>query len=302
MPKTTIRHVLSAIAVSAALIVPALAGAPGAQIASAAASAVVAPVHTLDLAYDMRFWFIPFGHTTYHGVFENGTYQASSYFKTSGLVSVFWQAEIDAGSSGRVEPHAIKPYIYDSYYRRGSEKKQRVKLTYRPDAPPELLADPKYNTTKYPVSVKEQEEGLDPMSAVTLIFSGVKADAQNPCGTVAPVFDGRRRYDIEFTYVKDQPVKLDNGVYNGPAHLCRLHYKQIAGYKPKMLKEGAAWPTIFADIADIPAEGTPGGRFTVPVKVWADTSWGRVTAELSHLKPGEAGGDSGNKGQTGNRS
>jgi len=276
-------------------MLPALAGPPATRTASVSGSGVAAPAHTLNVAYDMRFWFIPFGHTTYRGIFQNGTYQVSSYFKTSGLVSVFWQAEIDAGSSGRVEPHAVKPYIYDSYYRRGSEKKQRVKLTYRPDAPPDLLAVPKYNTAQYPVSDKEQEDGLDPMSAVTLIFSGVKADAKNPCGTVAPVFDGRRRYDIEFTYVKDEPVKLDNGVYSGPAHLCHLHYKQIAGYKPKMLKEGSAWPTIFAEIADIPATGAPDGRYVVPVKLWADTSWGRVTVELSQLKTEEAGGDSSSK-------
>lgn len=276
-------------------MLPALAGPAATRTASVSGSGVAAPAHTLSVAYDMRFWFIPFGHTTYRGIFQNGTYQVSSYFKTSGLVSVFWQAEIDAGSSGRVEPHAVKPYIYDSYYRRGSEKKQRVKLTYRPDAPPDLLAVPKYNTAKYPVSDKEQEDGLDPMSAVTLIFSGVKADAKNPCGTVAPVFDGRRRYDIEFTYVKDEPVKLDNGVYSGPAHLCHLHYKQIAGYKPKMLKEGSTWPTIFAEIADIPATGAPDGRYVVPVKLWADTSWGRVTVELSQLKTEEAGGDSSSK-------
>ena len=301
MSIVTMRRFLWAAAISGTAILPALGG-PAAQTASLPAPAAAAPSPTLDVAYDMRYWFIPFGHTTYHGVFHDGTYQVSSYFKTSGLVSVFWQAEIDAGSSGRVEPHDVKPYIYDSYYRRGSEKKQRVKLTYRPDAPPELLAVPKYNTAKYPVSAKEQEEGVDPMSAVTLIFSGVKADAENPCGTVAPVFDGRRRYDIEFTYVKDERVKLDNGVYNGPVHLCRLHYKQIAGYKPKMMKEGAAWPPIFADIADIPAEGAPDGRFLVPVKLWADTGWGRVTAELSHLKAGEAGDNGGPKSAPDGRS
>ena len=292
MSKVTMRGFLWAAAISGAATLPALAGAPAAQTASLASSAAVAPARTLDIAYDMRFWFIPFGHTTYHGVFQNGTYRVSSYFKTSGLVSVFWQAEIDAGSSGRVEQHDLKPYIYDSFYRRGSEKKQRVKLTYRPGAPPALLAVPKYNTTKYPVSDKEQEEGLDPMSAVTLILSGVKADAKNPCGTVAPVFDGRRRYNVEFTYVKDQAVKLGDRAYSGMAHLCKVRYRQIAGYEQKIIKQNAHWPTIYALVADFPDAGAPDGRYVVPVKLWSDTGWGRVTVELSHFKSADSGGDS----------
>lgn len=289
MSKAGGRQILWAAAVSAALIGPALPGErPVAPKESRQAVASVAPdtKATVDLAYDLRFWFVPFGHTTYRSVFAHNTYQASSYFKTSGLVSVFWQAEIDAGASGTVERHAIAPYVYDSHYRRGSEHKQQVKLTYEKDGPPKLFSAPPYDIGKYPVSDEEQERGVDPMSAVTLIISGVKADAKNPCGTVAPVFDGRRRYDIEFTYIKDEPVKLDNGLYNGTAHLCRVHYKQIAGYKPKMLKEGQSWPPIYAQVADMPDANAPLGRYVVPLKLWADTSWGKVTAELSAMKTG----------------
>lgn len=287
MSEAKMRQILWAAALSTGLILPAVAGEPAAQApAPASRSASIAPVAaaTLDLAYEMRFWFIPFGHTTYRGSFANNTYQANSYFKTSGLVSVFWQAEIDAGASGSVGAHDVAPYVYDSYYRRGSEKKQRVKLTYKTDAPPELFSDPPYNTRKYPVTDKEKEEGVDPMSAVTLIVSGMKADAANPCGTIAPVFDGRRRYNVEFKYIKDQPVKLDSGLYNGTAHLCELHYRQIAGYKPKMLKEGQAWPPIYGLVADIPDASAPQGRYVVPLKLWSKTSWGTVTVELSKLK------------------
>lgn len=293
MSKAGNREILWAAALSLGLALSVLAEDRAAEAASQPAIIAAAPESkaTLELAYDLRFWFIPFGHTTYSGIYAGNTYRASSYFKTSGLVSVFWQAEIDAGSSGSVGAHGISPYLYDSYYRRGGGKKQRVKLTYKSDAPPELFSDPPYDTKKYPVSDEEKKDGVDPMSAVTLIALGVKADANNPCGTVTPVFDGRRRYDIEFKYLKDQPLKLDKGLYNGTAHLCQLRYKQIAGYKPKILKEGQSWPPIFALVADIPDAKAPLGRYVVPLKLWAKTSWGTVTAELSNLKTesGETG-------------
>ena len=295
MPKVRIPQILWAAALSimptTMLAGATLGGGPARTTSTSPAKmATVAPepAGTLDLSYEMRFWFIPFGHTTYRGIFVNNTYQASSYFKTSGLVSVFWQAEIDASASGNVGGHNVAPAVYDSYYRRGSEKKQRVKLTYKPDQPPELLAAPAYDIQKYPVPPEEQTAGVDPMSAVTLIVAGLRADENNPCGTVAPVFDGRRRYNIDFSFIKDQPVKLDNGIYNGTAHLCEMRYRQIAGYKPKMLKEGQAWPPIYALVANIADARAPLGRYLVPLKLWAKTSWGTVTVDLSKLKTGSA--------------
>lgn len=286
MSKAGRRQILWAAALSAALACPALAGdqamAGGSQrLASVAPEAKA----TIDLAYEMRFWFIPFGHTTFRGVFANNTYQASSYFKTSGLVSVFWQAEIDAGASGNVEARSVAPYVYDSFATRSREKKQRVKLTYDGKGPPKLFAKPAYNTKEFPVPIEEQEKGVDPMSAVTLIVSGLSADAKNPCGTVAPVFDGRRRYNVEFTYLDDQPFKLENGLYNGRAHLCRIRYHQIAGYKQEILNgDKSKWPPIFALVADIPDASAPLGHYVVPLKMWAKTEWGTVTVELSMLK------------------
>lgn len=284
MAKVRWRQYLWAGLAAAAVIAPARADSDAPRLASIAPQGRAA---SIDVAYQLRFWFIPFGHTTYRGVFHDGAYQASSYFKTSGLVSVFWQAEIDAGASGRVTPHGLAPYVYDSFATRSSDKKQQVKLTYDHKGPPKLFAKPAYNTKKYPVPPAEQERGVDPMSAVTLILSGLSADAKNPCGTVAPVFDGRRRYNVEFTYIKDQTVKLDK-VYKGPAHLCRIRYHQIAGYKQEIIDgKKKTWPALYALVADVRDASAPQGRYVVPLRLWADTSYGRVTAELTQLKTGD---------------
>lgn len=237
---------------------------------------------SLSIAYSIAFWGIPFGRTNYDGQFSVTGYSAQSHFETSGIVSAFWRAIIDASSNGRVSEHKLLPNEYDSFYRRSADKKERVKVTFA-SGDPTTFADPPYNTTLYPVSAEQKREAVDPMTAVTLILSGVKADSANPCGTVAPVFDGRRRYDITFTYVKDEPVKLDNGLYSGRAHLCQMHYRQIAGFKPKILKEGAAFPPMFADFADV-GDGGPSGHYVVALKAWSHLSWGTVSAELTQMK------------------
>lgn len=238
----------------------------------------------LALAYSIAFWGIPFGRTDYQGQFSDAIYSAKSHFETSGLVSVFWRATIDASANGRFGTHTVLPNEYDSFYRRSEEKKERVRVTFA-NGDATTFADPPYNTTQYPVTDEQKRDGVDPMSAVTLVLSGVKADSTNPCGTVAPVFDGRRRYDITFTYLKDEPVKLDNGLFNGKAHLCQMHYKQIAGFKPKILKEGAAFPPMFADFADL-GSGGPSGHYVIVLKAWSRLSWGTVSAELTQLRAG----------------
>jgi hypothetical protein len=77
---------------------------------------------------------------------------------------------------------------------------------------------------------------------------------------------------------------LDNGLYNGTAHLCQVHYNEIAGYKQKILKEGKSLPQMFADFVDVPAQGAPDGHYVIAAKLWASLSWGTVTAVISDLK------------------
>jgi len=100
------------------------------------------------------------------------------------------------------------------------------------------------------------------------------------------VFDGRRRYNVSFTYKKDEPVKLPNGLFEGTAHLCQIHYDQVAGYKQKIVKEGKSLPDMFVDFAEIPAPGTPNGHVVVAVKLWASLTLGTVTAAMDELKVG----------------
>ena len=237
----------------------------------------------LGVAYSISFWGIPFGHTDFDSRIEQQSYNTTSHFETSGIVSVFWQAKIEASSSGQVASHALEPSVYDSLYQRGSDKKERVKVTFSgPD--PTVDADPPYPTTQYPVTPEQKKEAVDPLSAVTLVLTGLKSDAANPCGTVAPVFDGRRRYNIEFTYLKEEKPDVDTPLGKGKAHLCQMRYHQIAGFKPKILKEGKAFPPIYGWFVDVPSTDAPNGHYEIALKIWASTGWGTVSATLSKIQ------------------
>jgi hypothetical protein len=239
---------------------------------------------SIAVDYTIAFWSLPFGHTSFDARFAGNAYHTSSHFETTGFVNAFWGAIIDASSSGQVGAHSLSPEVYDSYYRRSDTKKERVKVTFTANGLPTTVADPPYNTKKYPVTDEQKKDTFDPLSAVSVMLAGLKEDAAKPCSSVIPVFDGRRRYDIELNYIRDEPVKLDNGLWNGKAHLCQVHYNQIAGYKPKILKEGKAFPPIYALFAEIPSAGAPSGHYVIAVKVWAQMMLGDVTVTLNKLE------------------
>lgn len=237
---------------------------------------------SLGVAYTISFWGIPFGHTNFDSKFHEQAYSTTSHFETTGIASAFWQAKIEASSNGQLAPHALEPAVYDSFYQRGSDKKERVKVTFN-TADPTVEADPPYPTTDFPVTVEQKKEALDPLSAVTLVLAGMKADPANPCGTVAPVFDGRRRYNIEFQYMKEEKPDVDTALGKGKAHLCQMHYHQIAGFKPKIMKEGKAFPPIYGWFVDVPNPSAAGGHYVIALKVWASTGYGTVDATLSQI-------------------
>ena len=266
MPRNTLRAARLALFASAALATPAL-----------------CDPSTLNVGYSIAFWDIPFGHTNYDSIVGLNSYSAKAHFETGGVVGVFWKSVIDATANGAIGAQSISPALYDSHSKNRNRPLQQVTLTFE-NNDPSTFADPPYSFTLYPVTEEQKRGALDPMSAITSILAGGSATPTNPCGNGVKVFDGRRRYDINFTYLKDEPVKLNNGLFNGNAHLCQIHYRQIAGYDQKLVREGRPFPDTFMDIVNFPAADAPDGHYIVPIKFWALLSFGAMTVTLDAVK------------------
>jgi Protein of unknown function (DUF3108) len=238
---------------------------------------------TLQMAMTLYAGGVTLGKVDLNATIRGDQYHSVSNLETGGVVNAFWQSEIQATSTGTVAPKNFHPGLYDSFYTGRSDRKQEVSLTYDASGPVRLYADPPYPTTGYEVPPAQQKGTFDPLSAITYFVSGVGSSAENPCGLTLPVFDGRRRYDVDFVKVKDTTVTMDNGLYKGKAVLCQMKYKQLAGYKPRVIKEGAKFPEISAWIATFPSSVT-GRSYVVPLRVWANTEYGVIAAVATTLK------------------
>src|SRR5262249_38633870 len=74
-----------------------------------------------------------------------------------------------------------------------------------------------------------------------------------------------------------------NNLFAGKGLLCQVKYKQLGGYKPNIIKNKEAFPTINAWIATFPS-AIPGRNYVVPLRLWVDSSFGVISVVATSLK------------------
>ena len=242
------------------------------------------PASTLDLSYDLYVGGISLGKVGMSARFQGEDYKAISTLETKGIVNAFWQAKIEASSSGLVNGGRVQPTLYDSFSQNRAAPRRHATLTFDPDGPKALASDPPYDENRYPVSEGQRKQTLDPLSAAIYLTLSSTVKQQKPCEALAPIFDGRRRYDVTFNFVKKTDVHMDNGLYSGPALVCQIHYNQIAGYQQSVLDQNKKFPKMYAWVIPAKSSADPNRTFMVPVRVWAETDYGVVVALASQAK------------------
>lgn len=242
------------------------------------------PASTLDLSYDLYVGGIPLGKVAMTARFQGTDYKAISTLETAGIVNAFWQSKIEASSNGLVERGAVRPALYASSSQNRKAERRQVSLTFGPEGPKSLYSDPPYPETRYTVSEDQQKNTLDPLSAAIFLTNSVNRENAKPCEAVAPVFDGRRRYDVSLRFVRTADVRMDNGLYRGPVSICQVHYNQIAGYQQTLVEQGKKLPNMYTWVTPVRSRMDPSRQYMLPLRVWAETEYGIVVALASSVK------------------
>ena len=243
------------------------------------------PASTLDLSFNLYVGGIPLGQVEMSSRLEGKGYTALSRLETAGIVNTFWQSKIETSASGViVDDGTVKPSLYDSFSQNHADKHQHATLTFGPDGPKALYSDPPYPENNHPVSASLQKNTLDPLSAAVYLVNSSDAAGDRPCDVTAPVFDGRRRYDVSFHYVKEAAVHMDNGLYDGKAMVCEVRYRQIAGYDQTIIERAKRFPKIYAWVVPVQSTADPGRHYLLPLRVWTESAYGIVVALASQVK------------------
>lgn len=231
---------------------------------------------TLSVTLTLYIQGLTLGTVELSSTVDGDSYRSVSRLKTEGIITLLWKQTIQATASGRIRQDRFQPGLYDAFVVKSDGSNEQISLTYAANGPPRLFVDPPFrDSVKIEIPAKQQMESLDPVSALTFLLAG--APAGEPCGRKVDVYDGRRHYVIALTRRAPTTIRLDNGLYAGPGLQCSVTYRQVSGAGQQVLEGKSSLPTAQAMIASLTSKQT-GRAYHVPMRLWADTPYGRVAA------------------------
>ncbi len=206
--------------------------------ASSAAPAPSVTLHRpLSTVYDLYLGGILAGELAISADVEGDRYHASSVMRTAGIVGAIYAASFEAETEGRMAAQGLEPQRFEAVGRM-YRKTQNVEMTYRDAAPEAVHAEPAFDPKPWQIEPTEQSGTLDPISGALTAMA--PAPAGTICNRSVEIFDGRRRYALD----------LGKPQADGERIRCAAHYRRVAGYKPKELKETIDFSVWFEERAD----------------------------------------------------
>jgi hypothetical protein len=181
--------------------------------------------------YNLSFGGFDVGTYEFNAHFNNGAYEAASKAQVSAFFGAFKWAGNFSGKGG-LEPSGLRPEAFEMSYKK-KKKFVSVKIGFAGRVVSAVALVP--NKPPSPDAIKLKPENLrnvfDPMSAMISVSD---ANPANACNRTIPVFDGKERYDLHFSFKAREPL-TERHPSGQPKELivCRVKYVPIAGHKPK---------------------------------------------------------------------
>jgi hypothetical protein len=207
---------------------------------------------------------------------ESGTtYAIAGDLHTMGLAGMFQNFQSKSSVHGRLQGSGgAQPDAYVADVRRDKDERHD-KVDFRAGA---VAAGSSTSPAKAP-SAKDSADAptrdtVDPLTAYFLVERRLGQGGN--CTMKIPVFDGRHRYNLNFTDAGEQKLAASNGQhYSGDTHACKMVRENVPGYpadKVEMPQRGSIW---YARLAP--------GDLLLPVKLEMVTDVGTVTGQLAEM-------------------
>ena len=204
-------------------------------------------------------------------------YQIDAILRTKGIFDLVVGLKLTSRAEGRLDSDGGAPSRFRSVAA-GRWTGHRIELDFTADGTAEAkVTPPADDDDRDPVPVSLRRGVFDPLSASLLTALFLDPDAA--CRRRLPVFDGRRRFDIQFTALASETlIASDYSHFAGTALKCGVTYRRVAGFRKEPLHQSEPTP-ITVWLAHFEEAG-----LTLPVRMEAKTRWGVVLAHLARFK------------------
>jgi hypothetical protein len=253
-------------------------------IALLAATAAASADARLKVHYEGSVTAIPVGRGEFALDISDAGYAVVGSARVTGIAKLVSRGHGTVSAKGTFIGGQLSPASYVSNSE-SDKKKADIRISFANNAVTSYSVNPPTEESKGRIPVREEHRTgvVDPMSAAIITVPGT-ADMLSPdnCKRTVPIFDGRQRYDLVFSYERTDTAKDIKG-YSGKLLVCRVDYRPIAGYKPDKLnvKYMQDNKNIFVWLA--PVEGT---RVLFPARVSIVTLIGIVVVQAENFEIG----------------
>tara|TARA_B100000686_G_scaffold136347_1_gene143597 strand:- start:8329 stop:8907 length:579 start_codon:yes stop_codon:yes gene_type:complete len=151
---------------------------------------------------------------------------------TTGITKLLYPWVQTISIKGIINDIKLIPIFYKINDFRDKNKKGHIQINYIDDIPIVISAEPNpiNDTRRKKVPSTLLKNSIDPVTSI--ISLGILSI--NGCNNLIPIFDGRRRFDLEYKTAESKEESL----------LCNLKIKRIAGYSKKELRKHPKEGTI----------------------------------------------------------
>ena len=213
---------------------------------------------------------------------DDRSYDITTDFRTRGFLNWLLSWQSVSRSAGKVVDGAIRPQNYEQLGTfRGRERVVRIDYRDGRVADIELVPPPVDDGDREIIPADAMAGALDPAAMLYSVIQQVSTGAS--CTRVVPIFDGRRRFDLEFVDRGTDVLETsDPRGFAGEARVCEFTYRMVAGFvrnetsgadRQREPRTGRVWL----------ARVLP-GQPLAPVRIEVDnTNWGATIAELRAL-------------------
>jgi hypothetical protein len=243
-----------------------------AAIGAALAAAPAAAQGKLEARYTASLAGLPLGKGAWVIEIADDQYTAAASGLTTGLVRVFAAGEGTSAARGTIAGQKLTPGTYAASIT-SDKKSEDVRMAMSAGSIRDYSITPPTPPApdRIPVTEAHLKNALDPMSGTLVYVPGngdpLTADA---CSRQFSVFDGRMRYDLNFSFKRMDKVKADKG-YAGPVVVCGVYFSPVAGYIPD--RPAIKYLTKLRDM-EVWLAPVAGTRFLVPFRFSIPTPLG----------------------------
>lgn len=249
------------------LLAAAICGAPG---SAARADASVATRYVASVGG------VPIGEGVWTVTIGDKDYAMRASGRVTGLLSWITPGEGSVAVRGAVVRGQLSATNYLAEVK--SKKSFTVAMSLNAGTVRNVSIEPETPPSRKNIPVTEADRrGIsDPMSAgIIAAASAGAALTPSACERTLQIFDGTHRFDLTLSFKRMEEVHAEAG-YRGPAVVCGVIYRPIAGYNPKR----AAIQYLVAD-RDIEIWLTPvaNTRFLMPFRISSPTKIGAAVLQ-----------------------